>query len=78
MAAKQSGGGWKWVIILVIAGGVIVAGVWYFKRGKSDAPQYQSTPVERGELTQFRDPVHPAPQPVRTRKHEPSPAAVAG
>ena len=53
MAAKQSGGGWKWVIILVIAGGVIVAGVWYFKRGKSDAPQYQSTPVERGELTQL-------------------------
>jgi HlyD family secretion protein len=41
------------VIILVIAGGVIVAGVWYFKRGKSDAPQYQSTPVERGELTQL-------------------------
>jgi HlyD family secretion protein len=53
MAAKQSGGGWKWVIILVIAGGVIAAGVWYFKRGKGDAPQYQSTPVERGELTQL-------------------------
>jgi HlyD family secretion protein len=53
MAAKQSGGWWKWVIILVIAGAVIAAGVWYFKPGKSDAPQYQATAVERGELTQL-------------------------
>jgi HlyD family secretion protein len=53
MAAKQSGGWWKWVIILVIAGAVIAAGVWYFKQGKSDAPQYQTTAVERGELTQL-------------------------
>ena len=52
MAAKQSSGWLKWVIILLIAGAVIAAGIWYFKRGKSDAPQYQTTAVERGELTQ--------------------------
>jgi carbon storage regulator len=33
--------------------------------------------ILRGELTQFCDPVHPAPQQERARKHEPSPAAVA-
>ena len=53
MAGKQSGGGWKWLIIILIAGAVIAAGVWYFKRGKSDAPQYQTMTVERGELTQL-------------------------
>ena len=52
MAVKQSGGGWKWVVIFLIVGGVIAAVVWHFKRGKSDAPQYQTTAVERGDLTQ--------------------------
>ena len=31
---------------------VIAAAVWHFKRGKSDAPQYQTTAVERGDLSQ--------------------------
>jgi HlyD family secretion protein len=52
MATKQSGGWSKWIIafsvIIVIAAG----GIWYFKRGSSDAPQYQTTAVTRGELTQ--------------------------
>jgi HlyD family secretion protein len=53
MAGKQSGGGWKWVVSFLIVGGVIAAVVvWHFKRGKSDAPQYQTTTVERGDLTQ--------------------------
>jgi HlyD family secretion protein len=53
MAAKKSGGWLKWLVVILIAGAVIAAGVWYFKRGKSDAPQYQTTAVERGELTQL-------------------------
>jgi HlyD family secretion protein len=53
MAAKQSGGWFKWAFILLIAGAVIAGGVWYFQRGKNDAPQYQTTVVERGELTQL-------------------------
>ncbi|HEX3855930.1 MAG TPA: efflux RND transporter periplasmic adaptor subunit [Verrucomicrobiae bacterium] len=52
MAAKQSGGGWKWIIIFLIIGAVIAAGIWYFERGKNDAPQYQTIAVERGDLTQ--------------------------
>jgi len=53
MAGKQSGGWWKWAIILLMAGAVLAACVWYFKRGKTGAPQYQTTTVERGELTQL-------------------------
>src|SRR5450432_1703572 len=53
MAAKENGGWLKWLVVILIAGAVIAAGVWYFKRDKSDAPQYQTTPVERGELTQL-------------------------
>ena len=53
MAAKKNGGWLKWLVVILIAGAVIAAGVWYFKRDKSDAPQYQTTAVERGELTQL-------------------------
>ena len=52
MAGKQSGGWWKWMVSFLIVGAVIAAVVWHFKRGKSDAPQYQTTTVERGDLTQ--------------------------
>ena len=52
MAEKQSGGWLKWVIMILIAGAVIAAGVGYFKHGKTDAPQYQATTVERADLTQ--------------------------
>src|SRR5271170_372143 len=52
MAAKQNGGWLKWIIIFLIVGAVVVAGGWYFKHGKNDAPQYQTTSVERGDLTQ--------------------------
>ncbi|HEY1489761.1 MAG TPA: efflux RND transporter periplasmic adaptor subunit, partial [Verrucomicrobiae bacterium] len=53
MVAKKSGGGWKWVIIILTAGVVVAGGVWHFKRGKNDAPQYQTTAVTRGGLTQM-------------------------
>lgn len=42
----------KWLIILVLLGGAIVGGVWYFKRDASKAPQYQTAAIARGELTQ--------------------------
>jgi HlyD family secretion protein len=43
----------KWTIIIVAAGAVIAGGVWYFiKRGNNDTPQYQTTAVTRGDLTQ--------------------------
>ena len=53
MAGKKSGGGLKWLIIFLIVGAAVAAGVWHAKRGKIDAPQYQTAPVERGELTQL-------------------------
>ena len=37
----------------LIAGAVIAGGVWYFKHGKNDAPQYQTVTVGRGDLTQM-------------------------
>ena len=51
MAAQKSGGWWKWFIILLI---VILAfgGAWYLKHGRDDAPQYQTTAVDRGSLIQ--------------------------
>ena len=52
MATKQSGGGLKWVIIVCAIIAVAAGGVWYFKHGNSNAPQYETTPVTRGDLTQ--------------------------
>lgn len=51
MAAKKSGGWLKWVIIIV-ALAVIAGGIWHFMRGKNGAPQFQTTVVGRGDLTQ--------------------------
>jgi HlyD family secretion protein len=52
MAAKKNGGGWKWIIVLLIIGVVVAAVTWHLKQDKSDAPQYQTTTVERTNLTQ--------------------------
>ncbi|HEU5125106.1 MAG TPA: efflux RND transporter periplasmic adaptor subunit [Verrucomicrobiae bacterium] len=50
MANKKSGWG-RWIGTLIVLGGLIAAGVWYFKRGK-EAPQYQTAAVTRGDLLQ--------------------------
>ena len=42
----------KWTIVIVATGVVIAGGVWYFKRGHTDAPEYQTVAVTRGDLTQ--------------------------
>jgi HlyD family secretion protein len=52
MATKQSGGRLKWLIIFSTIVVVAAGGVLYFKRGNSDAPQYQSTIVTRGDIVQ--------------------------
>jgi HlyD family secretion protein len=41
----------KWMLVLV-ALGAVVGGVMYFKNDHTDAPQYQTAPVTRGDLTQ--------------------------
>jgi len=53
MATKQNGGGLKWVIIVCAIIAVAAGGGWYFKHGNSSAPQYETTPVTRGDLTQL-------------------------
>ena len=42
----------KWIIGLVVVGGLVAGGFWYFKRKDSAAPQYQTVQVTRGDLTQ--------------------------
>jgi HlyD family secretion protein len=43
----------KWTIIIVAAIAVIAGGIWYFKRGHTNAPNYQTVAVTRGELTKL-------------------------
>jgi HlyD family secretion protein len=51
--AENQGNHWKkWTIVIVAAGAVIAGGVWYFKGDHSDAPQYQTVLVARGDLIQ--------------------------
>jgi len=52
MATKQSGGGWRWAIIIVAGIALVGGGIWFFKHGSTDGPQYQTVTVERGDLTQ--------------------------
>ena len=50
-----SGRASRWVkrsIILIVLGGLVGGGAWYFARGRNSAPQYQTVPVARGDLTQ--------------------------
>src|SRR5882757_9465028 len=42
----------KWIVILVIIGAAIVVALWYYRTHHSEAPQYQTAPVTRGDLTQ--------------------------
>ena len=42
----------KWLIIVSAIIVIAAGGFWYFHRGGGDGPQYQTTVVARGELTQ--------------------------
>ena len=52
MAEAKHGGWIKWFIVLVILGGGAAGGWFYTRRGHTDAPEYQTASVGRGELTQ--------------------------
>ena len=52
MATQQNSGKLKWIVIILAVIAVAAAVIGYFKRGDNDAPQYQTTPVTRGDLTQ--------------------------
>ena len=52
MSEKSSGGGWKWIAIVVVLA-LGAGGVFYLHPGGSDAVSYNTTPVTRGELTKL-------------------------
>lgn len=51
MSEKRSSS-WRWWLIIVVAAAAVAAGVWYFRRDHSQAPQYETATVERGDLVQ--------------------------
>src|ERR1017187_2729172 len=52
MATQQSSGKSKWIVILIAIIVIVAGAIWYFNRGNSGAPQYQTTTVARGDLMQ--------------------------
>lgn len=52
MALKQNRGGFKWLVVLAAFVLIVAAGIWFFRRGANDAPQYQIVPVTRSDLVQ--------------------------
>ena len=52
MAAKQSGGVLKWVVVFLLAAAVAGGTAWYFNHSKVLAPQYTSVTVALDDLTQ--------------------------
>jgi HlyD family secretion protein len=50
---KSSGSGWwKWLIALVVVAALAGTAIWYFGFRKDSEPQYQTTTVTRGDITQ--------------------------
>ena len=52
MATKHSGGTLTWLVVIFAIILIAAGGVWYFRHSSNDAPQYQTVPVTRGDLTQ--------------------------
>src|SRR5215475_3335129 len=51
--ANKNGNAWlKWVVTLVMAGGVVGGIIWYFIADHEPASQYQTAQVTRGDLIQ--------------------------
>lgn len=52
MAGKGKFRWGKWLFLLILAGGVALACLWYFGRDGGEKPEYQTTKVTRGDITQ--------------------------
>jgi len=51
--ATRGGIRWgMWLFVLILAGAAAGGGVWYFKSNREAPPEYQSTAVTRGPITQ--------------------------
>jgi HlyD family secretion protein len=52
MAAKKRSGAWKWWITLLLVAGALGGWRWYATRPSNTEPDYKTTPVTRGDITQ--------------------------
>jgi len=52
MANKSNKGGLKWLVILLVVGGVAGAAIWYYVSEHDSVSQYQTAQVTRGDLIQ--------------------------
>lgn len=52
MANDKKSGGLKWLFILLALAGAIGCGFWFFKNRKADKPEFITTKVGRGDVTQ--------------------------
>jgi HlyD family secretion protein len=52
MATQKNSGKLKWILITSAIIVIAAAGIWHFKHPASNAPQYQTEAVARGDLTQ--------------------------
>jgi HlyD family secretion protein len=52
MAEKRKGSGGGWIILGIIVLIFVVGGFLFFGRHHDDAPQYDSVPIQRGDVTQ--------------------------
>ncbi|TSA40528.1 MAG: biotin/lipoyl-binding protein, partial [Verrucomicrobiales bacterium] len=52
MANDKKSGGLKWLILGIVLLVAVGAGAWLFKKKGDDAPEFQTTKVTRGDITQ--------------------------
>src|SRR5215211_1595497 len=51
--AKNGSTGWlKWLGLLIVLGGLVTGGIWFYKNRNQDEPEYQTARVTRGNLIQ--------------------------
>lgn len=52
MATNKKSGWLKWLIVLLLLGGLAAGGAWYWKRKGQAVTEYQTTKVTRGDIIQ--------------------------
>lgn len=53
MVQEKSGGALIWLIVLIALGALAGGGYYYFHHGHTEAPDYETAPITKGELIQL-------------------------